>query len=249
MQSLELSTETLESRLLLAGNVRAIVNGAGDLIIRGDAKDNEIAIVAGGSTDQLIVVGLDTTINGDSDTFVADGVTRRVRILMRGGNDRVEIGQGNIASGSSGGVQLDGMLFANLGAGDDTIKIGDQPSPTTLVDVGESAAVRLGTVYVRGQAGNDDVSIRDVTMTGDLRVFDTTGDDTVFVGNIDMEGENCEIDVATCPGEDEICFDGDFTGMDVRVRAGRGVDTLLGEEMLPENARIDGVEIFGPHGE
>ena len=76
--------EILEPRVLLDGNVEAVLAG-GNLRITGDALDNRLEI------DQIapntfIVSGLATTVNGQAvETFI--NVTRGITVKMKDGND------------------------------------------------------------------------------------------------------------------------------------------------------------------
>jgi hypothetical protein len=85
----QLRIESLEQRMLLAGDVRAYVH-RGDLVIRGSDDDNAIYIAPGPTEDSVIVTPFDaTTINGDQSQFPLqlNGITDDWRINLRGGSN------------------------------------------------------------------------------------------------------------------------------------------------------------------
>ena len=82
--------EALETRLTPAGNVTAVLAG-GTLTLTGDAQDNAIAVTQ--SAPSSFTISSDdgtTTINGGADAVTITGVTRDLRVLLDGGNDRLE---------------------------------------------------------------------------------------------------------------------------------------------------------------
>jgi hypothetical protein len=79
------ATPSLAQAENLPGNVTVTVNN-GDLIIRGDAGDNNIILVESG-----IAGRTGTKVNGERRIFIPDGVTGDVRIDMVGGDDFVRI--------------------------------------------------------------------------------------------------------------------------------------------------------------
>jgi hypothetical protein len=99
-----LKVETLEPRAMLAGNVSVSVSG-GNLIVRGDAKDNLVLIEQVGSG-RYAVTGSDfanggepgfqtgpTRVNGQANgTVVVSGVTGDINVDLRAGRDGLGIG-------------------------------------------------------------------------------------------------------------------------------------------------------------
>ena len=155
--------ERVEPRLLLSGNVNAFVDGDA-LLIFGDAAANAIRIRDFGAT---IVVEADpadataTTINGDDEpTIFASLGFDRVRINLRGGDDRVTIENYSAA----------GSLHIVGGAGDDEVVI-------------RGAAIG-GDLRVATQRGHDRVTLAETVLVGDRLVVRTGGgDDTLDVGD------------------------------------------------------------------
>src|SRR5678815_3123917 len=68
-----------------AGDVQVSVQD-GNLIIRGDDRDNNIILTENGVSGRA-----GTTVNGERHIFIPDGVTRDIDIKMKGGNDFVRI--------------------------------------------------------------------------------------------------------------------------------------------------------------
>ena len=67
--------ERLEDRTLLSGNVAATVTSAGNLLVVGDAKANQIAIQTTSGALQVSSLDGTTMINGGSGPFTAAGFT------------------------------------------------------------------------------------------------------------------------------------------------------------------------------
>ena len=118
-----LAVESLEDRRLLAGNVLATLR-AGDLVLRGDAADNQIQ-VARLTTGVYRVQGLaGTTVNGQA-TFDAGTGVRDVDVRMQqGGSDQFTI---------QGAFNLAGHLDIRLGAGNVLIEGSAGPVPLATI--------------------------------------------------------------------------------------------------------------------
>ena len=85
--------EMLEHRLLLDGNVTAVLSG-GHLVVTGDALDNNVVIdQAGLPDDQYRVSPGDalTTINGAGAETIVGGVIGDVRIKLKDGHDVLRV--------------------------------------------------------------------------------------------------------------------------------------------------------------
>jgi hypothetical protein len=95
----KLTFQTLESRQLMAGNVAvAVING--DLVVKGDAKANDVAIFQTMQQGKVVrgsyyISGLNgTTINGTSGSYFT-GVNHDFKINMGQGDDHLAIGNMN----------------------------------------------------------------------------------------------------------------------------------------------------------
>ena len=200
--------ELLESRTLLAGNVTAgLVDG--NLIITGDADDNNVEVVV--TVDGVVVRGLDgTTVNGSADDaiLIPDSDTVRGSLIanMGDGNDRIQIE----------GVDVRRRITISGGNGDDEIGLtslearrrielhGDEGNDTVVVNnvdarrkvklaLGEGddlAAVDTVTsrrkLVVTAGAGDDNVSVADSSMRRKTRLRLGSGDDTAAITNSDL---------------------------------------------------------------
>lgn len=85
-----LIVEPLEDRLLLAGDVTAFINGAGDAVISGDSLGNTVLIRAGAAADQLVVDGKQTSVNGGGDATL-NGFTGDVILNFTQGGDKATL--------------------------------------------------------------------------------------------------------------------------------------------------------------
>ncbi len=83
--------EALEDKLLLAGDVTATVVD-GNLMIRGDADSNGVAITSGDVLGEYLVGGLmagdgPTSVNGNFHRTVVNGVSGNILVGMGDGDD------------------------------------------------------------------------------------------------------------------------------------------------------------------
>jgi hypothetical protein len=108
------------------GNVTVTVID-GDLIVRGDAGDNNIILMESG-----IAGRAGTRVNGERRIFIPDGVTSDVRIDMVGGDDfvRIELPGTNFA--------IPNNLVVTTGLGDDYVELLQVRAPNaTRIDTGD----------------------------------------------------------------------------------------------------------------
>ena len=148
--------ETLESRLLLAGDVSAvIVRGA--LNVVGDTADNAIQIDTDGlAQGQVRVYSLDgtTTVNGQ-DSVTLEGLTGRVDIRMGDGSDKV------VMHGVTGkSLRLDG------GAGDNNLQV--------------LSCTFKGSLQVCTLTGTQNIAVKD-THASTMRIGTGGGDSEILV--------------------------------------------------------------------
>jgi hypothetical protein len=193
--------ESLEQRQLLAGDV--LVNVVrGDLVIQGDAADNEIAITAGAEPGSYVVTGLNgTTVHQNGQDPASDvtvtGVRRDVRIGMGEGNDSVSIeaarvrGDVLIRTGTGNDevsvddVGIGGRLAIGTDGGDDTVSLGsatEEPEPTPTGarggDLEGALRVRKG-IHVDLGTENDTLTLDQVATSIGVGVNAGSGDDSV----------------------------------------------------------------------
>jgi hypothetical protein len=167
------------------GNVTVTVTN-GDLIIRGDAGDNNIILMESG-----IAGRAGTKVNGERRIFIPDGVTNDVRIDMVGGDDfvRIELPGTNFA--------IPNNLVVTTGLGDDYLELLQVRAPNaTRIDTGDGNDI----VFVDGvQSFSDfvrpDFGGRFVLRTG-------PGEDLFEFHNATFRGE---VDVRLGGGIDGAC--------------------------------------------
>jgi len=148
--------ERLESRLLLAGDVSAVILG-GALKVVGDTADNAIQIDTDGlAQGQVRLYSLDgtTTVNG-LDSVTLDGLTGRVDIRMGDGSDQV------VMHGVTGkSLRLDG------GAGDNNLQV--------------LSCTFKGSLQVCTLTGTQNIAVKD-THASTMRVSTGGGDSEILV--------------------------------------------------------------------
>src|SRR5262245_33996536 len=80
--------ESLENRQMMAGDVTAQIHN-GNLIIKGDSSDNDIAVTQSSTT--ITVTGTSTTVNSATTPAVLTGFTGKIKIKMKDGSDNVTL--------------------------------------------------------------------------------------------------------------------------------------------------------------
>ena len=215
--------EKLESRLLLAGNVRLAANN-GSLFITGDAQSNQVEIATSNDGQGNIrVIGIDgTTINGLAEVLIEDNdavIWNGFRINMGRGDDVLKL-NGVAAGGFS-------TFFGSFG--DDVIGFD---------------GVTLGEALIQTFDGDDSVSIDGLIANGDVRIFTLDGSDDVGISNLrsfqdtlivtgngndrvaikDSAVYQAELRVLTFEGNDYVGFDNISVGFNAGVFTGNGDD-------------------------
>jgi hypothetical protein len=158
-QNRRLSVESLESRAMLAGNV--IVSVTDNMLrIVGDAAANDIEIQQVQQTFEgewpgvkLRIIGHDTTINGQSDSLVVEGVKNSF-VGLQGGNNQLVVGNTSKIVSPPKPVNLPGRVHIGTWAGDDSIKLNINNSRSVTINQGP------GSDYVFMARSN----VRDLTI-------------------------------------------------------------------------------------
>ena len=192
--------EPLEPRLMLSGNVLALLIG-GDLWVQGDELDNDVSLEL--VDDQVFLVGNnDTTINGEDAAFsvtTTDAVDGDIRAFLLDGDDQFTIGNG---------IQVGGRVRVSGGGGDDTIGLeGIQTS---------------GTVRIRTGSGNDSIAISD-TQLERLRITSGSGEDLISVAGTTIERNAV---IATGSGNDNLVVSQTSFERNAILLTGSGDDNL-----------------------
>ncbi len=220
--------ETLETRTLLAGDISVSVSG-GDLIVRGDGRDNQVAIVQLSRREYAVVGFNGTQVEGSADPLVVRGVTGNIEADLKSGNDLIGVGNdpaGLIAIANAFGfggalgnaealqTQLLGLLIeaqaplqlevhrhliVRSGSGRDGVAV--------IGDIHRDLVASLGT-------GNNALVVLDSTLGGDLIVRNGRDDDDVFLTGVQIDG-----------------------ALDVNVQSGRNVIDVI-ESSIGASARL-----------
>ncbi len=237
--------EKLESRLLLAGDVAAIVRG-GDLILRGDSEDNSVE-VRPNEDGGLSVYGVDgTTVNGSADpvaVFEDTVVPDDIRALLGSGDDRVRFESMTVrddvkviaGSGADSvgfyAVDVIGTLSTIGGRGSDAFSL-DESSVGDLLHVsmskgqdtiGIDASTVSGHTCLFGGSGSDQIVFRDSTLEKPVLVATGSGQDRVIFDTVDVQ-DDANFNLGS--GDDFLALiDSVFEG--VTANGGRGNDDTL----------------------
>jgi cyclophilin family peptidyl-prolyl cis-trans isomerase len=194
--------ECLEPRSMLAGDVLALLNAAGDLRLVGDDRDNSVEVVlVNGDT---VVRGTDgTTVNGVVAPFVAFG----------------------------GSPAIADDFFANLGDGDDFLLLdgvaitgqGNVNGGNGNNSVGFQNASTGGDLVIRTWGGEDIVNLNTVDVGDDLIISTWNERDTVNIENTTIADD---LHVRTGTLRDSVVLNTVTVGDDVGVDLGWGADDL-----------------------
>ncbi len=195
----DLDFDDLESRVMLAGDVTAVLDG-GTLTITGDGEGNALRLDQVGDT--VVVSGLfdagnvnpasNTTINGLTSAELFQGVTNLV-VNLGGGDDILLLGQDSF-------LELDGDLNIDMSTGNDIVVIGTGNNNGEKGDNGDYVALldeyqSGGFVNVGGEAnislgsGDDTLFMEDVEIGTEpnqnaLRIFAGSGSDGIDMRNV-----------------------------------------------------------------
>ena len=240
--SRRLGLESLENRLLLAGNVTVQVSG-GDLVVNGDSQDNRIQIVQVMQNGQPVagkfyVTGQNgTKINGQTAGREFSNVTDDMTIKLKGGHDRVTLGSGT----SIIDFVVPDDLDIDMGEGTDKVTL---DKILVLDDVSIKTSGGLDFVWINATLGsfsNQDGADHNLSIeTGDA------GDivylwDTVVPGDLSIEAGNDnshdtlilyntqagdDITINTGSGDDEVVLSLVGALDDLRINTAGGRDTV-----------------------
>jgi len=209
----KLAFESLESRRVLAGNVMAVVDGAGDLVITGNNASNHIKITpyvlegvvqANAYVIESRLPGSPTNINGQATPVVVQNVTNNVLISMARGNDSVEVEDG----GTGSPIQFAGMVRFIGAAGNDRLLFNE--------------AIVNGDLNVFSGTGNDLVAVYQTNVLGETLISTGRGNDRVGLNEADLDDAAV---VNTGGGRDRIGVHGSVVTT-LEINSGAGNDTL-----------------------
>lgn len=238
------SIETVENKCLLAGVVGMEITNGGDLILTGDAANNEIEI---GLTaeDEGYVLGLNGT-EVEFDGLVLDGHTFPVGLVQLDidlpgleGDLQINMGNGddsvtfvaNDIDGTIHSLSVSGDMSVNLGRGSDSLQY----------DGGQFHSGVVGETDIRGGGGSgaDYIDISQFVSTAGLSVrtgASGNGLDQVLVENSYLLGET---QLKGGSGETEIAVQECFLG-DLLIKGGSGDDQLfVASSVVVKDVHVD----------
>ena len=172
---LELNVEQLEFRTLLAGNIRVLVNAAGDVTIRGDGKSNHVEISQN--------MDGDIVITGTADTFgEATGIRDGRNILSE------------LVVPAENGT-LPGKLTVSLGGGNDFLVLRQVTIDGTFDykpggkndSLGFFQSTAKGAVSLKTGSGNDYMNFVDATFENDINAVTGGGVDFIGMSNFALD--------------------------------------------------------------
>jgi hypothetical protein len=229
-----MAVEHLERRSMLAGNVTAFVDG-GNLIVRGDNRDNGVLISQTGDG-KYAVTGFDfgsgaTNINGSADgTLLFTGVTGDINVDLRKGNDALGIGNSPedleaLAENCGFGVGLG----IGSGSGDGS---GSASSPGNEAIIaqqfeGDKLIVPRNLIVVTGD-GSDGVSVI-ADVEGFALITTGNGNDGVAVGNVGESSDSHfgdDLIILTGNGNDDACATLVTVHDHLNIQTGNGDDVV-----------------------
>ncbi|MBM82548.1 MAG: hypothetical protein CMJ78_18445 [Planctomycetaceae bacterium] len=236
-----ISTEVLEDRTLLAGNVLASVRGP-DLVIQGDAQDNSVVILI--ENGNLTVRGFDnTTING-TDSFVATTgaeVRDDLRVSLGDGADTLTILPGVVIRDDTvldTGAGNDLLSLDSTVIGDDLYvrtRAGDDQVNLLNVNVGDDNGIATSS-------GADSISLQGGRVGDDLTLFSQGGADNVVVDTVSIFDDTRILGGSE---DDQIVVVDSFVDDDMGVSGGSGNDFVNVNNMIVR----DDVGLFGSSGD
>lgn len=215
---------SLESRVLLAGNVTASLSAAGTLTINGDSNNNRIDITDDGLGTIVVHEDAGGTVNGSNDIEFNSADVKNVVINGRAGNDDVRV------------VDLDisGFLTANLGAGMDDFSVDTSHIGGKLTVLGSVGNDHIdlfttevdGATYINSDGGSDQVHFQDFLAHGVVTVLTGVGDDEVEISDGASTFDQA-VNVLTDGGSDYVRA-GDGTTFDgaVTINTGANADQV-----------------------
>ncbi|MCP4853491.1 MAG: thioredoxin domain-containing protein [Fuerstiella sp.] len=197
------TVECLEVRTLLAGNVLAVVDSSGDLMLTGDAQSNSVDLVV--VNGDLVVRGRDnTTVNGAATPFVASAASTTVTDDLF-----VQLGRGNDVLFVEG-VTIGGRASVTSRGGNDSIGFDGTTVGTDL--------------SIRTSRGADVVNLDGVTINRDLMIRSGRDSDTIRIANTNITDD---VAIVTGRHNDSVVLDTVTVGDDVWINTGHGADDIV----------------------
>jgi len=241
--------ERLEGRMLLSGNVTAVVSG-GNLTLAGDDQGNEILIdQVGVGADEVRISGVGTTVNDQAGPVTISGVTGNVLVRMGRGNDVVQIQDADLpgslsvndirgnnelvldAAAVAGGLRVAGKR------GDQTVRVVNGSDIARSANIDNDRGDNLtqvlasevgGQLSISGKQGVETVEMDGVIVGSHVKVRHLKGDTDVAIHDADIGGH---LMVLTGKDGDTVVLGGasEVDGkVDVNIKDGGGSVDLAG---------------------
>lgn len=265
-RNLDLGLESLESRLLLAGDVAVNVSGDNITII-GDNEGNDIAVFAAGG--EIVVAGFATSVEGQDvfGTGVAFDDLNNLTIILLGGNDGAAVrglaASGNVLISTASGsdeVEVDNVFVGKsltimTASESDEVSVFEAVIERNLSimtashdDIVGIEQVRVDrNLWINTASGEDDVVVGvagdelddelfSVEVGKNLNVNTASQDDDVAIAGVEVDGQT---KVNTASGDDEVLIEFIRADGNVKVLMGSGEDTLEAEQSIVLGGRMD----------
>lgn len=210
------SYQSLEARRLLAGDIQVVDDGT-ILTLVGDQLANEVSITQN-ENGQLVIAGLNTTINGSAESLVSSGSQSYLTLVMNDGNDIVTVND----------VSLRSQIAFHGGNGNDQLSLNEIETLQLHVkgDAGNDLIQLSGSVrrssYVYLGAGDDILAVEAFRSGRNFKVFGGNGDDTFVSASIQVRRK---FEVHLENGNDRLVMTGDSAaGRKARLELGAGND-------------------------
>lgn len=210
------SYHSLEARRLLAGDIQVVDDGT-ILTLVGDQLANEVSVTQN-ENGQLVIAGVNTTINGSTEPLVASGSQSYLTLVMNDGDDIVNVTN----------VGLRSQIAFHGGNGNDQLALNEIDTLQLHVkgDAGNDLVQLSGNVrrssYVYLGAGDDILAVESFRSGRNFKVFGGNGDDT-FVSALVQVRRKFEVHLEN--GNDRLVMTGDSSaGRKARLELGDGND-------------------------
>ena len=201
-----LHVELLELRRLLAGDVTVSIGDTNELLIRGDAANNSVAVESPDGNFVWLRGADGTTINGEDGPLLIGGngeIDRKVRIQLMGGDDQFAFDQ----------VDLLGEVNLSAGAGHDTVLINGGFAFEKLdIDLGSgddhfgaANSVLQRRMFIKARSGDDHLQFTSLVATDDLTVLMHGGNDQLELDSSTVLGNFTVGDLGA--GNEEVTMD------------------------------------------
>ena len=244
------------------GNVTVTVTN-GNLMIRGDSRDNAIVLYTSNRQD-IVVQGLGaTTVNGSTAPFIAFRGTGAIpgHLQSRSGNGDDQLSILNVMMGGdlsvSSGGGIDTVMASGLNVGgsvaiqgnahDNVVSLSDSmiAGHMTIVSGGGADEVEIDSVSVAGNLsvntgnGHDLVSLARSTIQGAVAMLTGAGSDWTLITNSQLLG-NTRLN--TSAGHDLVVLDSTQAGQPLTIVTGGGHDSVatIGTNEFAAPLTLDG---------